>query len=206
MTGLSPASRASSARSMAALMACATSGAALLSSFRFTSKSREKVSRPDETRTRDLRHAKALQAFQMCPSACSGSIFGNGQMLVMRATKAPTDPLGEFIRSQQTVGLYNLSLAMNPFGLYGVQPRTLLGKQATHDPHSAPALLNFSVVPSQPSPDLPGDLPTGVVPDENHDLLAHSLELLQAPLEKLGRYGANGPAVNESQPRIAEFG
>jgi hypothetical protein len=69
-------------------------------------------------------------------------------MLIMRATKDPTDPVGEFIRSQQTVGLYNLSLAMNPFGLYGVRLRTLLGKQATHDPHSAPALLNFSVVPA----------------------------------------------------------
>ena len=92
-------------------------------------------------------------------SARSGDLLGNRQMLVMRTTEDSTDPLGELVSPQQTVGFDHLTLAVDPFGLYSVQPRTLLGQQAAHDPHSALALLDFSVVLSEPAPDLFGDVP-----------------------------------------------
>src|SRR5215207_9200710 len=128
-------------------------------------------------------------------------------MLVMRTTKDPTDPIRKLISSQKIVRFHDLALAMNPFGLYSVEPRTLLRKKATHDPHSsfAAALLDFSVVSSEPAPDLPGDMPARVVPDEEQNLLADLFELLQAPLKELGRYGTDGPSVNEAQPRIADL-
>src|SRR5919112_1185332 len=59
-----------------------------------------------------------------------------------------------------------LALAVYPLGLYGIEPRTLLGQKAAHYPHSAPAVLDFSVVRSEPAPDLPGDVEGSVVPDE----------------------------------------
>ena len=96
-------------------------------------------------------------------------------MLVMGATKRPAHPVGEFVRAQQSVELHDLALAMNPFGLDGVQPRTLLRQKATDDPHSTAALLHFSVVFAQPVPDLPGDVPACVVPDQKKSLLANSL-------------------------------
>ena len=68
--------------------------------------------------------------------------------------------------SEQTVGLYNLALAMDPLGLYWVEPWALLRQKATDDPHPTAALLHFSVVFAQPSPHLPGDVPACVVPDE----------------------------------------
>ena len=92
------------------------------------------------------------------PSACSGSIFGNGQMLVMRTIEDPTNPLGKLIGSQQPVGLDHFSLAVYPLGFYGVEPRTLLGHKAAYDPHSLCALFDFSVVRSEPASDLPADL------------------------------------------------
>src|SRR5215204_612507 len=58
------------------------------------------------------------------PSARSGDLLGNGQMLVMRTTEDPTNPLGELVSAKQTLRLDHFSLAVNPFGLYGVQPRT----------------------------------------------------------------------------------
>jgi hypothetical protein len=67
-------------------------------------------------------------------------------MLVMRTIEDPANPIGEFVSAQQPVGFDYFALAMNPLGLYGVQPRTLLGKKATHDPHTFTALLDFSVV------------------------------------------------------------
>src|SRR5215208_1521784 len=127
-------------------------------------------------------------------------------MLVMRTTENAAYPLGELVGSQHPVGLYNLALAVDPFRFDGVQPRTLLGQKATYDPHSFAALLDAAVVRSEPAPDLLGDVPGGIVPDQDHELLTKSFEPLQAPLKEPGRYGTDGPAVHEPQPRIAEFG
>ena len=73
-------------------------------------------------------------------------------MLLMRTTKDPADPLCKLVRSQQTVRLDDLAFAVDPLGLYGVQPRTPLGQKTTHDPHSTAALLDAAVVFSEPAP------------------------------------------------------
>lgn len=109
-------------------------------------------------------------------------------MLVMRTTEDPADPLGELVGAQQSVGLDDLALSMNPLGLYGIEPRALLRKQADDNPHSTSALFDLPVVSSEPAPDLPGDVPASVVPDEQQNLLPSRFELLQAPPKKtLGR-------------------
>src|SRR5215204_326461 len=99
-------------------------------------------------------------------------------MLVMRTTKDPADPVGEFVGAQQTVELDNFSFPMNPLGLYGVQPRALLGQEAAHYPHSgfAPALFDSAVMFSEPSSELLGDVPACVVPDEKKGLFANPFE------------------------------
>jgi hypothetical protein len=56
-------------------------------------------------------------------------------MLVVRTTERPAHPVGQFIRAQQSIELHDLALAMNPFGLDGVQPRALLRQKATDDPY-----------------------------------------------------------------------
>jgi hypothetical protein len=80
-------------------------------------------------------------------SARSGDLLGNGEMLVMRTIEDPANPIGEFISAQHSVGFDHFALAMHPLlGLYGVQPRTPLWQKATHNPHSASALLDPAVV------------------------------------------------------------
>src|SRR5215207_1003321 len=124
----------------------------------------------------------------------------------MRTTEYPAYSIRELISSQKTVWLDDFALCVYPLGLYGVEPRTLLGQQASNDPHPfLLALFERSVVRADPASDFPGDVPAGVVPDENHNLLTCRLEFLQAPLKELGRYGAHGPSVNEAQPRIADL-
>src|ERR671921_1083417 len=115
-------------------------------------------------------------------------------MLVMRTTERPAYPLGKLVGSEEPVRLYDL------------QPRAPLRKQAADDPHPFCALLDAAVVPPEPSPDLLGDVPTGVVPDEQQNLLAHLFELLQAPLEKLSRYGRNRSSVYEAHPHVGDLG
>src|SRR5215208_8275641 len=128
-------------------------------------------------------------------------------MLVMRTTEDPTDPLGELVSAEQSVGLDHFALAVYPFGFYGVKPRALFRQQAAHDPRSgfAPALFDSAVMFSQPAPEFLGDVPAGVVPDEQQDFLAESFELFAAPREELRRYGAHGPTINEAQPCLLQL-
>src|SRR5215218_973983 len=141
------------------------------------------------------------------PSACSGSIFGNGQMLVMGTIEDPTNPVCELVSTQRiAVRLDHFSLAVYPLGFYGVQPRTLLGKKADNDPHPFCAVLDFSVVRSEPTPDLFGDVPRSVVPDEEQHLLADLFELFATPSEESRRYGTDRPPIHESQPRLVCLG
>src|SRR5215208_2650253 len=80
------------------------------------------------------------------PSARSGDLLGNGEMLVMRTIEDPANPICQLVSSQQSVGFDYFALAVHPLGLYGVQPRTPLWQKATHNPHTFTALLDFSVV------------------------------------------------------------
>jgi hypothetical protein len=77
----------------------------------------------------------------------------------MRTAEDPANPLCEFIGAQQTVGLDHFALAVNPFGLYRVEPRALLGQKADDNPHSISALFDLAVVPAKPTPELFGDMP-----------------------------------------------
>src|SRR5918994_2271018 len=76
-------------------------------------------------------------------------------------------------------------------------------EKATHDPHPTAAVFDLPVVFSEPSPDLLGDVPARVVPDEHHHFLARRLELFGAPRKEPRRYTAHGPAVDEPQPHLA---
>jgi hypothetical protein len=78
----------------------------------------------------------------------------------MRTIEDPANPLSEFISAQQTIGFDHFPLAVNPFGLYGVQPRALLGQQADDNPHSIfSALFDLTVVPTKPTPHLAAYVP-----------------------------------------------
>src|SRR5918995_4025395 len=127
-------------------------------------------------------------------------------MLVMRTTKSPAYPVGEFIRTEQPIELHDPPFAVNPLGLYSVQPRTLFREQATDDPPPPAALLDFSIVFAEPPANLLGDVPARVVPDEEKNFLAELFEPLQAPREKLRGYGAYGPSVDEPYPHVVEPG
>src|SRR5437764_2939892 len=126
-------------------------------------------------------------------------------MLVMWTTEDPAYPVCELVSSQQSVGFDDLALAVYPFGLDGVQPRTLFRKKAAHDPYSASALFDFSVVPSEPPSGLPGDMPAGVIPDEKQDSLTSRFEPLATPRKEPRRYETHGPPVHEPQPRLVEL-
>src|SRR5215210_2389900 len=124
-------------------------------------------------------------------------------MLVMRTSEGSANSVGEFVSPQQTVRFDDLALAVNPFRLDGIEPWTLFGQKAAYDPHPFAAVFDAAVVLAEASSDLFGDVPARVVPDEKQHFLARRLELLQAPLKKLGRYGAYRPPVHENLNHVS---
>src|SRR3712207_6618879 len=98
-------------------------------------------------------------------------------MLIVRTLECRADPPGQLVGTEQTRGLDHLALAVNPFGLDGVEPRALLGQQTSDDPHSTmTTLFDFSVVRTDPAPDLTAYVPAGVIPDQH----PHSFEIGRA--------------------------
>ena len=71
-------------------------------------------------------------------------------MLVMRTTEGSANSVGEVVSSQKSVGFDDLALAVYPFRLDGIQPRTLLRQEAAYDPHPFAAVLNAAVVLPEP--------------------------------------------------------
>jgi hypothetical protein len=138
------------------------------------------------------------------PSARSDSIFGNGQVLVMRTIEDRADSFCQLMSREQPLGLYNLALAMNPLGLHRVEPGALLGQKAAYDPHSLATVFDCSVVRGDPPFNLFGDVPGSVVPDQHPYPLARRSKLLAAPRNKAGCYPAHGAAIHEPQPHLLE--
>ena len=87
-------------------------------------------------------------------------------MLVVRTTENPANPVGKLVSAQEIVRLDHFALAVNPFGLNRIQPRALLGQKTTYDPDPTPTVFDVAVVLVESSPDLFGDVPARVVPDE----------------------------------------
>ncbi len=128
-------------------------------------------------------------------------------MRLLGTTEDLANQLGDPTSTEQAVGLDHLALAVNPLGLYRVQPRALLGQKAGDDAHpTAAALFDFSVVRSDPGAYLLALVPADVIPHQKQRLFAQSLEPFAAPFEELGGYGAHRPTVHETRPRLFEFG
>jgi transposase len=71
-------------------------------------------------------------------------------MLVVRTPECRADSLGQLVGTEHSIGLYNLALAVDPLGLYRIEPRALLWQQAAYDPHPLAAAFNLSVVRGDP--------------------------------------------------------
>ena len=140
-------------------------------------------------------------------NARSGDILCDGEMLVVRTIKDTTNPIGKFVCSKQSIGLYNFSLAVHPLRLDGVQPRALLGQKTAHDPNPFAARFDPSVVFAQPSPHLFGDVPTGCPRSEAGPSCRSVRAFGNSTQRKPGGYGTHRPALDKPQPRLpVEFG
>src|SRR5215208_6075424 len=126
-------------------------------------------------------------------------------MLVMRTTEDPADPLSKLVSAKQSLGLCDLAFAVDPLGLYSVEPRALGGQQARYYPNPMAACFEVAVVGVDPTSHLMAFVPACVVPDQQQGLFAHSFKSLAAPLKKLRAYGAHRAAIYEPKPGLLKL-
>src|SRR5215204_1728924 len=126
-------------------------------------------------------------------------------MLVMRTTEDPADPLSKLVSAKQSLGLRDLAFAVDPLGLYGVEPRALGGQQARYYPNPLAAGFDLAVVGVDPTSHLMAFVPACVVPDQKQGLLTPRLEPLATPPKKLRGYGAQRAAIYKPKPALFEL-
>src|SRR5215210_2019114 len=112
-------------------------------------------------------------------------------MLVMRTLKSSTGSFGQLVGHKQTIGLYDPPFAVNPLGLYRVEPRTLFGQQAAYDPHPFSTPFDAAVVRIDPLSNFVAYVPGSVVPDQHPNLLTDRFKLRRAPRKEAPRYSAH---------------
>src|SRR3712207_8360159 len=110
-------------------------------------------------------------------------------MFVVRAVESRADSLGELVGTQQCVGLNHLAFAMDPLGLHRIEPRTLLGQQASGDPHSGftAAVFDLPVALPDPAPDLRSE-------EHTSELQSRQYLVCRLLLEKIYRYSLWQPS------------
>src|SRR5918994_2148567 len=129
-------------------------------------------------------------------------------MRLMDTAEGATDPVGKLISADQPLGLNYLAFAMNPLGLYRIEPRTFGGQQTRHYPYSsfATTIFDVAVVGSDPASHPMALMPACVVPNKEQGLLGSPLEILAAPPKKLSSYSAHRPAIDKPQPGLFKLG
>src|SRR2546430_9272510 len=111
------------------------------------------------------------------------------------------DALDDFSGGQEARGFEPLTLAMQPFGFNRVEPGTL-GRQVADDQADAVTrLLDRAVVLAHPGAHDLAVVPGGVIPDQQHRLLAALLGARRAPEQEVDRDGADGTPLDEAQDR-----
>src|SRR5829696_3048080 len=126
-------------------------------------------------------------------------------MLFVSTAEDFANPLGEFVSTEQPLGLNYLAFAVDPLGLYCIEPRALGGQQTTHYQNSMTAGFDTAVVGGDPTSDLMAFMPACVVPDKKQSLLTPLLKPVAAPPKKLRGYGAHGSAIHEPQPSFLKL-
>ena len=126
-------------------------------------------------------------------------------MLFVSTAEDFANPLGELVSTEQPLGLNYLAFAVDPLGLYCIEPRALGGQHRWHYPDPMAAGFDTAVVGFDPISHLMAVVPTSVVPDEKQGLLAPLPKPVAAPSKKLGSYSAHRATIHEPQPGLCHL-
>src|SRR5450755_1193542 len=140
------------------------------------------------------------------PSAYSRTLFGNDEMRFIGSSIVGTHTLGQVFGSQQAVGLDHVALAVNPFGLNGVEPGALRRQQTWQDTHALPCLFDLPVVLTNPGANRLTLVPGSIIPDQEPVRFAALEQSLAAPVQELRSDRAHWSSADKTQPHLLTSG
>ena len=139
------------------------------------------------------------------PSAESSDLFGHDQMRFTLTAIVGIDPCFQFVRIQQPVRFRDGPLAMDPFRLNRIEPRTFAGQRADDETHPHRALLDLLIVLTDPVSHRVTTVPGGVVPDQAQRGEALRRELSRAPGEKRDGDRTHGTPHDKPPPHLVRL-
>lgn len=132
------------------------------------------------------------------------------QQFSLLTTKGVTDPLPEFLSSQEPSRFDNGAFPMDPLRLNAVEPRTLDRQPAWNDAHAMFAGASFLqhglIMLMEPRFDVFAHMPGSVIPNQHEYMLVLRLEPLTQPLQKIGGHLADWTPGDEAQVHATTIG
>ncbi len=107
----------------------------------------------------------------------------------------------QFFRRQFSFRLYNGSLAVYPMRLNRIEPRAFY-RQSQDEYSYSTFSLYFLIVLLDPTPHRLALVPGRIVPDQRQHPFAFFSQLLNYPLQEIGRHLANGSPLDKSQHQL----
>src|SRR4030067_1871032 len=106
-------------------------------------------------------------------------------MVFMSAIEGSTNAVSQLLDRQGAIRFSNPAFAMHPLRLNRVEPGAFDRQGADQNAAALPAAFSLAVMLADPGPDGLADVPGSVVPNQGQHPLAHRLQLLTAPCQKL---------------------
>ncbi len=127
-------------------------------------------------------------------------------MRLIRSSIISTDTLGQLFSGKQAIGLDDVPLAVDPFGLNRVEPGALRRQQEGQDTHACARLLDLLIVLANPGANGLTLMPGGVIPDQEPVGFALLEQPLAAPVQELRGDRAHRSSADKTQPHLLTFG
>jgi hypothetical protein len=102
-------------------------------------------------------------------------------MRLIGSTIISADAFSQLFGSKQAIGLDDIALAVDPFGVNGVEPRTLCWQQEGQDTHASARLLDLLVVLANPGANSLTLVAGSIIPDQKSVSFALLEQTLAAP-------------------------
>jgi hypothetical protein len=108
----------------------------------------------------------------------------------------------EFIGTQQPVCFRHSPLALDPFRLDRIEPRTFAGQLADDETYPRRTLLDLLIVLADPAPHRMTAVPGGVIPDQQERGEASGCKLCGASCQKIDGDGTHGATRDQAEPPL----
>ena len=108
----------------------------------------------------------------------------------------------EFVGTQQSVCFRHSPLAMDPFRLDRMEPRTFAGQRADDETYPRRPLLALWMVLVEPTPHGMTAVPGGVIPDQQACGEASGCKLCGAPRQNIAGDGTHGASRDKPEPHL----